>query len=123
MIGAVAGRTVHRTHFGHDAIHLGRGDDGLVRSQIGAALVRNRLLEIRHDLGAIRIVRELPLGLGQVLAQGVVPALIELVRVAIQVDADDFLHGYFPSWVMVTLRCFQYSISSASCDCPLAVSW
>ena len=52
-------------------------------------------------------VMELLRSAGQVGAQRLVPALVELVGIAIQVDADDFLHGYFPSCVMVALRCFQ----------------
>jgi len=30
-----------------------------------------------------------------------------LIGVAVQIDRDDFLHTYFPSWLMVVLMDFQ----------------
>ncbi len=78
-----------------------------MRAQVFLALVRDGLLEIRHDLGAIRIVFELPLGARQVFLQGDVAGFLELIGVAVQVDVDDFLHGYRPSCEIVVFRCFQ----------------
>jgi hypothetical protein len=78
-----------------------------VRAQIPLTLVGDGLLQIRDDLGAVGVLAERLLGPGEVLTQGVVARFVELVGVAIQVDADDFLHGYFPSFAIVALTCFQ----------------
>ena len=96
-----------RAHLRDDLRHFGGGDHRLVRAEIPLALVGDRLLEIRHDFGPIRVVLELPIRACQILAQGVVAAFLELIGVAVQIDADDFLHGYRPSCEMVAFRCFQ----------------
>ena len=85
---------VDRPHLRDDLLDLAGGHHPFVRSEIAPALVRDRLFEICHDLGAVRIGGQRLAGARQVVAEQLVAAVVELIRVAIQVDADDFLHGF-----------------------------
>jgi hypothetical protein len=108
VAGAVHRRgSVDRSHLPDDLRDFGGRHHGLVRTEELLALVCDGLLEVRDDLGAVGVVRQRVFGAGEIFPQGVVSALVELIRVAIQVDADDFLHGYRPSCAIVVLRCFQ----------------
>jgi hypothetical protein len=91
--GVLARRGVDRTHFGDNLLDLAGVDNRLVVAEELPAFVGNRLLEIRHDFRAVGIALELALCAREVLAERIVPAFVELVRVAIQVEADDFLHA------------------------------
>ena len=64
-----------------------------MRVQVAGTLVGNGLLEVGQDLGAVRVVVELGLRATQIGADPLVGVLVELVRLAIQVDRDDFVHG------------------------------
>lgn len=69
-----------------DLIHFAGRDDRLVRVQKALALLGDRLLEIGEDFLAIRVVAQLALRGLQIGDERVVSALVDLVRVAVQVD-------------------------------------
>src|ERR1019366_3251652 len=104
-----------------------------VHAEESAELVGDRLLDVRDDLVAVRIALQAAARRVEVGAQSVVCALLELVRVAVQVDDDYFVHwgrpcGYCPClcprFFTVALIVCQYSKVSLSCSRPLAVgSW
>jgi hypothetical protein len=104
---ALLRRAADGAHLRDNALDFSCRDHGLVLSEVGLALVRDRLLEIGDDFAAVGIVLELLLRAREIQPQRLISSLVELVRVAIQVDADDFVHGYFPSCAMVALRPFQ----------------
>jgi hypothetical protein len=107
VAGAFARRRIDRAHFRQDLFDFRRADDGLVRAEKPLALLANGLLEIRHDLREVGIRFELPFRAIEVGAQRVVPDLVDLVRIAVQIDDNDFMHDYLPSWPIVLLMCFQ----------------
>ncbi len=72
---------------------LRRRHDGLAGSEKPQALLRNRLLEVADNLGRIRIAAQLSLSVREVRAQCLVPLFIKLIRVAVEVNRDHFLHG------------------------------
>jgi hypothetical protein len=115
-------RAVDRTHLLDDLAHLRSRHDILVRSQLAAALVGDRVLDVGEDLGLVRVRGEALGGGIEITLQRLVCRLLELVCIAIQVHDDDFLHRYLPRRVIVALISFQYSSSLASCARPFAVS-
>ncbi len=98
---------VHGTHLLNDPLHLGVAHDGLVLTEDAIALVGDGLLEIGNNLRLVRVVLQLDFGGIEVRAQRRERALFQLIRVAIQVDDDDFLHSYGPSCVIVALMASQ----------------
>ncbi len=94
-------------HLAKDLLHLALGDDVLVRTQAGVALVADRLLQIRQDLRAIRVRAQFRLRAVEVASQLVVRAFFELVGGAVEIDRGDLAHAHRPSWVMVELRLVQ----------------
>ena len=103
----IAVRAFDRSHLLHDLIHLRGADDRLVRPEKPVALLGDRPLQVGEDLHAIGIVFQPDLRLLEVGAHRVVRGFVELVGVAVQVDGDDFLHTYRPSWLIVALMDFQ----------------
>jgi hypothetical protein len=89
------GRAFHRTHLGEDASDVVDTDDGLVRAEAGAALVADGLLQVREDLGPVRVSFQVALCCGQVVAQCVVAFFVNLVGVVVEIDRRDFAHFSF----------------------------
>ena len=75
--------------------------------QVAVAFVGNCLLEVGQDLGAIRVLAQLRLRAIEIGTDRVEGVLVELVRPAVQIDRDDFVRGYRPSWLIVVLISFQ----------------
>jgi hypothetical protein len=88
---------VDRSHLLDDLVDLPVGDDRLVRGEIPAALLGDRLLEVRDDFGAVRIVFELTLRPVEVGDQSRLSSLFDLVRMAVQTDGNDLLHVIVPA--------------------------
>jgi hypothetical protein len=79
-----------------DLLQFGGRDDRLVRTEDLLAPVGDRLLQIADDLAAVGIPGERALRAGEIVKERVVAGFVDLVRVSVQIDADDFLHGYRP---------------------------
>ena len=87
-----AGRTFHRPYLTKALRYLGRGDNALARSEQPETLLRNRLLEISQYLRRVGIAGELCLRMREIAAQLLITLLIELERIAVEVDRDHLLH-------------------------------
>ena len=92
----IPGGRDHRSHFLQDPLDLRRVHHSLVLAQYQPALVGNGLLQVREDLGTVRVVRQRAFGLLQVAAQRLVAVLIDLVGVVVQVDRGDLAHVIAP---------------------------
>ena len=75
------------------AIDFERRDDALMRREAGLAHLGNARLELGEELRAVRVVFQLRVVGVEIREERVVAVLFELVHVAVQVDADDSLHG------------------------------
>jgi hypothetical protein len=101
---AGAGRIgLYGAHFLDQAVDLLGAYHILVRPQIVRAFVGDRLLEIRHDLGAIRIVLQLLLCGIQVGTQGAAARLFDVEGNAVEIDDDDGVHDQRPNSLIVVL--------------------
>ena len=79
-----------------DAVDLRRGDHMLGRRHEYRAFLGYLVFEVCHLLHAVGVVLDQRLASVEKREQRVVAVLLELVRVAVQVDADDSLHGVLP---------------------------
>ena len=91
--GGVRVAGIDRSHLGEDAIDLAAGDDRLVRPEQAVALLGDGLLEIGEDLGTIRVVSEPDAGALEISDERVVAGFLDVIRAAVQVDGDHFLHA------------------------------
>jgi len=63
-----------------------------------------------------------PAGIVEVRTQDIEPVFFELIRPPVEIYGDDFVHTYFPRFLMVLLMSSQYAFRSSSRRRPLAVS-
>jgi len=98
---------LNRPHLLQDLIDLRCGEHVLVRQQEARALVRDRLLQIRHDFGLVGIVLERCLGPLQIRLQAFKSRLFEMEGVSVEIDDDDGVHAQRPNWLIVVFRYAQ----------------
>ena len=88
---------MHRAHLAQNLFDLSRAHDVLVCAQKLIALLADGLLEIHEDLGPVGILAQLRLRPIQIRPQRVIADFFDLIRDAVEVRDDDFVHIGFPS--------------------------
>jgi hypothetical protein len=83
--------------FSDDSIDFIRRDDRFVRRKVRLAELRDARFEFGDRLRALGVVFQLRVSGIEIREQRVVAILFELVRVSVEVDADDSLHAVSPS--------------------------
>ena len=88
------GSSIDGSNLAQDLLDFRRRDNRFARPEKSQAFFRDRLLEVPNDLGLVRIAAELRVRMIEIGAECVVSALVELIRIAVEIDRDDFLHDY-----------------------------